>query len=49
MKKLEERLRDVVIQVAIRANGTSSLWGMHQPEEPHVLLNDLKQMRKSNR
>lgn len=49
MKKLEEKLRDVVIQVAIRANGTSSLWGMHQPEEPQALLNELKQMRKSKR
>ncbi|MBE5991831.1 MAG: cyclic lactone autoinducer peptide [Paenibacillaceae bacterium] len=47
MRKLEEKLREVVIKVAIRANGTSSLWGMHQPEEPHTLLAELKQMRKN--
>jgi hypothetical protein len=48
MKRLEERLKEVVIRVAVHADGTSSLWGMYQPEEPHVLLAELKQKRKSN-
>nr|WP_314464340.1 hypothetical protein [uncultured Clostridium sp.] len=47
MKNFEEKLREIVIRVAIHANGTTSLWGMHQPEEPHVLLAELKQKRKS--
>lgn len=48
MKRLEDKLREIVIRVAIHADGTSSLWGMHQPEEPHMLLDKLKQKRKSS-
>ncbi|MEY8355412.1 hypothetical protein AALB39_18925 [Lachnospiraceae bacterium 54-53] len=48
MKRLEEKLRELVIKVAIYADGTSSLWGMYQPEEPHMLLAELKQKRKNN-
>lgn len=48
MKNFEEKLREIVIRVAIHANGTTSLWGMHQPEEPHMLLAELKQKRKSS-
>ncbi|MDR2023815.1 MAG: hypothetical protein LBQ71_11365 [Hungatella sp.] len=48
MKWLERNLSEIVIRVAAYADGTSSLWGMYQPEEPHALLTELKQKRKSN-
>lgn len=46
MNKAEYKIADMILNIAIKAEGRKSLWGMYQPEEPWELINKLKKNLK---
>lgn len=47
-KKIEKKITNVVMKIAVNASYPTSLWGIYQPQEPTELLRKIRHKVKTN-